>query len=34
MPESSMKTSAVVPYKTPIRLWSTVVIQLHKPEAP
>ena len=31
IPESSMNTSAVAPYSTPMRLWSTVVIQLHKP---
>ena len=34
MPDNSMNTSAVAPYMTPIRLWSTVVIQLHRPVAP
>ena len=32
IPANSMKMNAVVPYKTPMRLWSTVVIQLQMPE--
>src|SRR5438128_9480838 len=30
-PPTRKKTSAVTPYRTPIRLWSTVVTQLHHP---